>query len=157
MSRITVREANWHNPTDCAAVLALIDAYAREPIEGGQPLPASTRERLVDGLRNEPGAFVLLAIVDEEPVGIAVCFRGFSTFTARPLINVHDLAVLPTHRSQGIGSRLLEAVCDRARESGCCKVTLEVRESNAAAQRLYGRHGFGEPSGKATLFFEKPM
>jgi len=39
-----------------------------------------------------------------------VCFRGFSTFAAAPLINVHDLAVVPGFRGQGIGRRLLEAV-----------------------------------------------
>ncbi|MCA9025543.1 MAG: GNAT family N-acetyltransferase, partial [Planctomycetaceae bacterium] len=114
MSQATIREPDWNDPADCEAVVHLIDAYAQEPIEGAQPLPTSSRERLIDGLRNEPGGLVLLATVDEQPVGIAVCFRGFSTFAAQPLINIHDLAVLSEHRNRGIGSRLLEEVCRRA-------------------------------------------
>lgn len=157
MSPTIIRKTDWNNPADCTAVVDLIDAYAQEPIEGAEPLPTSTRERLVEGLRNEPGALVLLAIEDEQPVGIAVCFRGFSTFAAQPLINIHDLAVLREHRNQGIGGLLLEEVCRRAQGAGCCKVTLEVRDTNEAAQRLYRRHGFGDPSGKGTWFFDKPL
>ena len=57
-------------------------------------------------------------------VGIATCFRGFSTFYARPTIYVHDLSVLPEQRGGGIGRRLLEAVAARARLLVCCKLTL---------------------------------
>ena len=110
MTEIFIREAEWQSPTDCSSVLKLIDAYALEPIEGGQPLPDFTRENLIAGLQSVSGAFVLLACIDSEAVGIAVCFRGFSTFAARPLINLHDLAVLPQFRRRGIGGRLLEAV-----------------------------------------------
>ncbi|MBF2735397.1 MAG: GNAT family N-acetyltransferase, partial [Betaproteobacteria bacterium AqS2] len=31
-----------------------------------------------------------------------------------------------------------------AREEGCCKVTLEVLERNAAAQALYAKLGYGD-------------
>jgi ribosomal protein S18 acetylase RimI-like enzyme len=78
-----------------------------------------------------------------EPVGVAVCITGFSTFRARALTNVHDLAVVPGWRGRGIGRRLLAAVEDLARERGHCKITLEVREDNPAAMALYRRLGFG--------------
>ncbi len=157
MTGITIRAADWGSASDCAAIIQLLDTYSREPIEGGEPLSAFAREHVVAGLRNEPGGVVLLAFVESQAVGIAVCFRSFSTFAARPLINVHDLAVLPEFRGGGIGGRLLDAVCQHARELGCCKVTLEVRESNAAAERLYRRRGFGEPGGKATRFLDKAV
>jgi ribosomal protein S18 acetylase RimI-like enzyme len=78
------------------------------------------------------------------PVGIAVCFLGFSTFAAQPLINIHDLAVMPGYRGRGIGRQLLERVGAKGRELGCCKLTLEVREDNHRAQRLYQGFGFGD-------------
>ncbi len=154
---VTIRAADWDSAADCAAVVQLLDAYSREPIEGGEPLSAFAMEHVVAGLKIEPGGVVLLAFVESRAVGIAVCFRSFSTFAARPLINLHDLAVLPEFRGNGIGGRLLDAVCQQARELGCCKVTLEVRESNAAAERLYRRHGFGEPGSKPTRFLDKPV
>ena len=46
----------------------------------------------------------------DNPVGAAVCFIGFSTFAAKPLINIHDFVVLPAARGKGVGRRLLEAV-----------------------------------------------
>ena len=157
MTEITIRAVNWGDPADCSAVVELLDAYSREPLEGGRPLSTYAREHVIDGLRQQPGAIVLLARVDARAVGIAVCYRGFSTFAARPLLNLHDLAVLPDFRNRGVGSRLLEAVCRHAADSGCCKVTLEVRADNHAAETLYRRHGFGDPGGKATRFLDKPL
>jgi predicted N-acetyltransferase YhbS len=75
-------------------------------------------------------------------MGIAICFVGFSTFLARPLINIHDLAVLPTYRGQGVGRRLLEQVATKGKALGCCMLTLEVRADNYPAQRLYEAAGF---------------
>jgi ribosomal protein S18 acetylase RimI-like enzyme len=69
---------------------------------------------------------------------------GFSTFAARLLINIHDLAVIPEYRGRGIGRLLLEAVEAKGHELGCCKLTLEVREDNQRAQRLYDKFGFGD-------------
>ena len=99
--------------------------------------------RLIPGLRQHPGAFVLLACEGAHRIGVAVCFRGFSTFAGLPLINIHDLAVTAAQRRKGVGRALLEDVLRRARESGCAKVTLEVRDDNVAAKRLYKRMEFG--------------
>jgi GNAT superfamily N-acetyltransferase len=142
-------------------LLAVLDAYARDPLGQGAPLCAATRAELVPALRAFPGATVLLARVAAEPVGVAVCFTGLSTFRARALTNVHDLAVVPDWRGQGIGRRLLESVEALARERGHCKVTLEVREDNAAALGLYRELGFGAGQGDGRLaqylFLEKRL
>ena len=75
---------------------------------------------------------------------MALCFRGFSSFAALPLINVHDLSVLPERRGLGVGRQLLQAVIDHARQSGCCKITLETQEKNLDARRLYASLGFAQ-------------
>jgi ribosomal protein S18 acetylase RimI-like enzyme len=157
MTDIRIRPVDWDDPADCTAVVELLDAYSREPLEGGRPLSSYAREHVVDGLRQQSGAIVLLAWINTRVVGIAVCYRGFSTFAARPLLNLHDLAVLSDFRNRGVGSRLLEAVCGQAADNGCCKVTLEVRADNHAAESLYRRHGFGDPGGKPTRFLAKPL
>lgn len=57
-------------------------------------------------------------------------------------IHIGTLATHPAHRRQGIARRLLiEALVDSA-ERGARLVTLEVRESNQAAQELYRGFGF---------------
>jgi len=131
---------------------------------GGAPLPEDVRARLGPDLRERAArgaAVVLLALREGEAVGVAVCFVGYSSFRARPLLNLHDLAVLPSARSSGAGRALLAAVAERAQKLGCCKVTLEVREDNAVARRFYERAGFVDsaPDGARTrtLFLERPV
>lgn len=157
MADITIVEADFSDPGHAGAVVEILDVYAQEPVEGGRPLPDDVRARLPQALAEHPTAFALLAFDGASAVGVAVCIGGFSTFAARPLINVHDLAVMPTHRGQRIGTRLLEAVAERARQAGCCKVTLEVRVSNGDARRLYERLGFSDAGGQPTQFLERRL
>jgi ribosomal protein S18 acetylase RimI-like enzyme len=142
--QLTVIEADLDNAQHQRAILQLINAYARDPMGDGRDLPPAVRDRLISGLRHHPTALVFLAFHEATAVGVAVCFVGFSTFAAQPLINIHDLAVLPEYRRQGIGRSLLERVEAKGHELGCCKLTLEVREDNYHAQRLYQQCGFGE-------------
>ena len=143
---IQIRPADLDCPEEAEAVVALLDAYAADPMGSGEPLARDVRNRLVPALRQVPGHLVLLAFARQHAVGLAVCFQGFSTFRARPLLNIHDLAVLPDHRRRGVATALLAAVEAQALRRGCCKLTLEVREDNPAAESLYRRLGFGAGS-----------
>jgi len=56
--------------------------------------------------------------------------------------HIISLAVRETHRRQGIGELLLVATIDLAAQLNARIITLEVRASNTAALRLYGKYGF---------------
>lgn len=127
-----------------AGLVACLDAYARDPMGGSSPLPASVREAIVPGLKSHGANLSLLAIEGDRIVGVAVCMLSFSTFRAAPRLNLHDFTVLPAARGRGIGRRLLAAVIEHAQASGHCAVTLEVRNDNAAAQALYRSLGFAD-------------
>ncbi len=158
-STAVVVQANLDRVDHQNAILTLTNAFALDPVGGNSPLPADTQTRLIDGLKAHSTTLIFLAYIDTTPVGIATCFRGFSTFLAKPLLNIHDLAVLPSHRSNGIGQLLVDAVMREAIASGCCKVTLEVQESNDRARYFYERAGFSPvPYGDAvgrTLFYTR--
>ncbi len=139
---ITIIEANLDHPRHQHAIVEMVNAYARDPMGAGKDLPDEVRTRLIPGLRQHATTLVFLAFHEPKPVGIAVCFLGFSTFAARPLLNIHDLAVLPEYRGQGVGRQLLEHVEIKGRALECCKLTLEVREDNHRAQQLYHNVGF---------------
>lgn len=154
-------EADLDCPEHREAVLALTAAYALDPMGNGGPLPPDSLERLIGALRAHPTTLIFLAYVDQRAVGIATCFLGFSTFAARQLVNVHDLAVLPEYRGRGISRELLAAVERKGRALGCCRITLEVLEGNARARGVYAQAGFaqasiGGPAGGA-LFFSKEL
>ncbi len=57
-------------------------------------------------------------------------------------VDIHNLAVHPGYRRQGIGRSLLTSAIDNAKGQGSNRVTLEVRKSNQAAQQLYQSLGF---------------
>jgi ribosomal protein S18 acetylase RimI-like enzyme len=141
---VEIVEADLGLPAHQTAVVEMVDAYAMDPMGNGAPLRPEVKKALVAGLRAHPTTLVFLAWMGPAPVGIAVCFLGFSTFAARPLVNIHDLAVLPAYRGAGIGRLLLAAVERKARALGCCKLTLEVLENNHRARRLYADVGFGQ-------------
>lgn len=155
LNDLEITEADYHNPEHGRAIIELLDAYSRDPMGQEAPLPESVRQHLIPGLKNTPGSFLYLAFVEGKPAGIITCFTGFSTFKARKLVNIHDIAVMPEFRGMGIGQKLIEAAEKRAVSLGCCKLTLEVRDDNRA-KHLYKRCGFeaGEPE---MLFWTKEL
>lgn len=142
--QLTVVEADLSLADHQTATVALLDAYANDTMGDGKPLSESVKRNLIPGLKQHPTTIVFLAFQKDEPVGLAICFRGFSTFAARPLVNISDYFVVPTHRGAGIGRLLLAAVEKHAREIGCCKLTLEVQENNRRAQKVYAAAGFSQ-------------
>jgi GNAT superfamily N-acetyltransferase len=158
---IKIVEADLSRPDHQETVLNLVNAYACDPMGDGKPLSDAARRNLIPGLKQHPTTLVLMAFKGEEPVGIAVCFRGFSTFAARPLLNIHDFFVAPVHRGTGISRRLMAAVEQRGRELGCCKLTLEVVDSNQRARGVYAAAGFQEaayhPKTVSARFLAKPL
>ena len=140
-----IQRVDYRAPLDGLHLRRLLDLYARDPMGGGEPLAASVLERLCDDLARRPDAASFLAyrVTDpSDPVGLINCFEGYSTFKAKPLLNVHDIVVHPDVRGQGVAQALLGAAQQLAIERGCCKLTLEVLSGNTVAMNAYDRFGF---------------
>lgn len=56
--------------------------------------------------------------------------------------HITNVAVSPTHQARRIGARMLLNLVHEAASRGARKITLEVRVTNWAAQRLYSWFGF---------------
>lgn len=158
---MTIAPVDFADPADTAGLVHVLNAYACDPMGGGTPLAQDVRERLPSAMAQVPGAFALLARLAGEAVGLATCFMGFSTFAAHPLVNIHDVSVLPAHRGKGIARALFAAVEDEARQRGACKVTLEVLSGNHRAKELYASLGYGDfqldPQAGHALFWQKRL
>lgn len=139
---ISVREADLADPEQAVVLVEMLDAYMRDPMEGGSAPSEQVKRELIPGLRAHPACYVFLALRGEKPVGFAICFLGFSTFNARPLINIHDIFVQASVRGAGIGKLLLDRIEAKAHSMNGCAITLEVREDNHRARRLYSKFGF---------------
>ncbi|OSZ76692.1 GNAT family N-acetyltransferase [Hydrogenophaga sp. IBVHS1] len=137
----------------------LLDAYARDPAGGGEGLSDFAKAHLVAAMAARPQMYSILAFDGEQPVGLVNCIEGFSTFACRPLVNVHDVTVLASHRGRGIAERMLAEAEAIARERGAVKLTLEVLSGNHGAVRLYERIGFAgyqlDPTMGKAMFLQK--
>ena len=145
---VRVCRADYANRVHAQALVSLLDAYAQDPMGGGAPLTEFARVNLIAALATRPQAFSVLAFDDAFglgaglPVGLVNCIEGFSTFACQPLVNVHDVAVLPAYRGQRIAEKMLALAEEIARERGACKFALEVLQGNTGAIKLYQRVGF---------------
>ncbi len=139
---LRVSAVDLYDPTQTKIWLDLLDHYARDPMGGGEGLSDYARLHLVHTIREVPGFHGGLAWLDGQAVGLVDCFAGFSTFAAKPLLNVHDIVVHASLRGRGIGQALLAWAEQRAGELGCCKLTLEVLSNNTRAMASYQQAGF---------------
>jgi ribosomal protein S18 acetylase RimI-like enzyme len=160
-NQINIQIADYSNTQDAKVVVELMNQYALDKMGGGEALSESVKVSLVPGLVKVPGAFSVLAFVDGNPAGLINCFMGFSTFKAKPLINIHDVIVLEDFRGLKLSQMMLEKVELIAKERGCCKLTLEVLQGNKVAQSAYIKFGFGgyalDPEMGSAMFWQKAL
>jgi len=133
---------DFKNTMHCQKLIELLNHYMLDPMGDSPPLSFEQGQRLIQGLSSHPSCFVLFVITNNEFAGLATCFINFSTFKAKPFINIHDIIVHQNYRGKGIGRKLLEKIIEIAEERNYCKITLEVREDNLPAKKLYDDLGF---------------
>ena len=125
---MTVTVERLASPADLDGVLALEEASFNNP---------TTREWYEGELKRPEVCFIYVLRTPDTPVA------GFCAFwLVIDQAHINNLAVLPELRGQGIGTQLLEAVIAEAAHLGAILLTLEVRQSNEPALRLYEKAGF---------------
>ena len=158
---IDVVRADYTSSRHAADLVFLLNSYATDPMGGGEALSPAVQENLAATLADLPHAVSVLCYVDGKPAGLANCFEGFSTFSCRKLLNIHDIAVHSDYRGLGLSQRLLEKIEQLAVERGCVKLTLEVLEGNVPAAGAYRKFGFAayqlDPAMGRAMFWEKPL
>ena len=159
--QISLIQADYKNEQHGKDLVMLLNAYALDPMGGGEALPEDVQQNLVKTIAKRSDFFTVLCYVDDKPAGIINFIEGFSTFKCKPLMNIHDCGVLTEYRGLGISQMLFVEVEKISRARGCCKLTLEVLEGNTIAKNAYTKLGFmGYELDKETgnaLFWEKVL
>ena len=92
----------------------------------------------------KPDAIVLVAEREGEVLGYAYgTVEGYDYMSLRgPAGVIQDIVVDPTHRGQGIGRLLLDAMIAALAERKLPRVVLSTADRNEVAQRLFDKAGF---------------
>jgi ribosomal protein S18 acetylase RimI-like enzyme len=139
---LEIIQADLSHPQHAEAVVYLLNQYALDPMGGHEALSPFAQANLIAELKKRSTVHIALAFSDGAPAALAICIEGFSTFACQPLLNIHDFAVHPDFRGQGISKLMMAKVIEIARGLACCKITLEVLEGNTPAYSLYKAVGF---------------
>ncbi len=158
---IEIVESNYAADGHGEIITELLDEYATGFTGGGVGLSENVKENLVRELEKRENIHTVIALADGNPAGLVISIEGFSTFACKPLLNIHDVIVSTGYRGRGVAKMMLGKVEEIALRIGCCKLTLEVLEGNAAARNLYESAGFkpyqlDSEMGRA-LFLEKKL
>lgn len=139
---IKIINVDYENKKQAGELVYLLNSYASDPMGGSKPLKQYVVDNLVSELAKLAHAFSVICYVDEQPVGLVNCFETYSTFSCKPLVNIHDLMVLKEYRGKGLSQKMLQRVEEIACDKGCAKLTLEVLSGNEAAKGSYSKYGF---------------
>lgn len=127
-------------PADVPVILRFVRelaAYEREP-----DAVAATEPMLADALFGAaPAAEAVIAEQAGEPVGFALFFHNFSTWTGKRGLYLEDLYVTPEARGQGAGRALLVHLAGLAVARGCARFEWSVLDWNTPAIDFYRAMG----------------
>ena len=141
---VNIIECDFANPLHRKALVKLMNHYMEDAMGQHPTMNKEEGEKMVCGLEKHPSKLILLAEYHGEYIGLANSFINFGTFAVKPFVNIHDIVVLDKYRGIGAGKKLMEAIIEYAQKNDCGKVTLEVREDNTVAQKMYKSLGFDE-------------
>lgn len=139
---VEIIEVDFYNEAHCKGVVELMNHYMLDAMGDHPPHNEELAGKMIEGLKKHCNKLCLLAVLDNEFVGLVNSFIGFGTFAAKPFINIHDVVVKEDYRGRKIGRLLLEKVKEKAIQLDCGKITLEVRDDNVRAQKLYASLGY---------------
>jgi GNAT superfamily N-acetyltransferase len=86
-------------------------------------------------------AEALIGYYNDKPVGFAIFFYNFSSFTGRPGLYIEDIYVKAEHRGKGFGRALLLYLARLARDKECARMEWAVLTWNEPAINFYKKMG----------------
>ncbi|RYE01986.1 MAG: GNAT family N-acetyltransferase [Sphingomonadales bacterium] len=135
---ITLRNAT---PADVPQILFFVHELAAFEREADKVV--ATEELLHAAMfgGGRPDAEAIIAEIDGKPVGMALFFHNFSTWTGWRGLYLEDLYVTPDARGAGVGTALLKHLAGIAIDRGCTRFEWAVLDWNVDAQKFYQAMG----------------
>ncbi|KAJ3892994.1 acyl-CoA N-acyltransferase [Lentinula edodes] len=132
MSGFLIRPAT---PEDADNILQLIVDLA--VYEKAPDAVKATPDLLRQNLFEKQYAHALLAMNGDKPVGLALYFFNYSTWTGRPGLYLEDLYVAPEYRKLGLGKAFFGELGKIAKETNCARMDWSVLKWNQPSIDFY--------------------
>jgi len=136
----SIRSATSDDAQVIHQFIVALAVYEREPVEIVEATVSSLRAQLQS---DQPPFECLIGEFAGTPVGFALYFQSFSTWSGLPGIYLEDLFVLPDHRGSGFGAALLSRLAAVAVEKGCARLDWQVLDWNQPSIDFYEAIGSG--------------
>ena len=131
MSEVIIREAVAN---DAQTILDFIIGLAEFENEPRSIVEATVESIRRDGFGEDRRFETLIAERDGEPLGMALYFPHYSTWTGTPVLYLEDLFVKQEARGTGAGFALMHALAQIAEARGWKRLDLSVLDWNPARQ-----------------------
>jgi GNAT superfamily N-acetyltransferase len=146
--RVSVRTLAAPTRGEIEALAEIFDQYRAHY---GQDSDATRSARWLDENLSTSRLRVFVAEDNRRFVGFAITMEVPGLVAARPLRQIRDLFVLPTHRRLGVGRALLASVRAAAIASGALRLVVQTEDGNDPALRLYADSGYALIKGYRSL------
>ena len=120
---LAFKKVDFDNSEDLSGFTMLLKHYSADPAGGGERIAEEHIQDTIHGLAERHYAHSFLAHLDNRAVGLVTCFESFSTFWAKPILNIHDFVVLKSYRNQGIAQKMLTGIESSQKERLCKNYT----------------------------------
>ena len=131
MSDVSIRAAI---PSDAQTILDFIVGLAEFENEPRSTVEATVQSIRRDGFGEDQVFETLIAERAGEPIGMALFFPHYSTWTGTPALYLEDLFVVPEARGSGAGFALMRALAEIAEARGWKRLDLSVLDWNPARE-----------------------
>lgn len=105
--------------------------------------PLEKIKNAVDGIlfHSHLGA-LHVAVLKEKVIGVSCLSFIWTIEHGGKAAWLEEIYILPEFRNSGIGTKLLSATIDYAKNENCTALDLEVEDDHSRVKKLYERHGF---------------
>src|SRR2546422_6732207 len=142
MATFSIAVATASDCHECARLL--VNQLAEHDIDASTERLAHLLE---EATTDKSRGFLMLARDNGRVVGIAYVATILSAEHCGPVAWLEELYVKPKHRSRGIGTALVTAILERARQTGMVAMDLEIDAGHRRAASLYRRVWFSSLGG----------
>ncbi len=143
---LSVRKAVFEDAGLIAQLIQALAAYEKAPDQC-----FATKEKIEQTIFREESAKTLIVECDGKPIGFALYFYNYSTWTARKGLYLEDLFIIPEMRGKGFGKKVLKILAGIAKEEGCGRFEWVCLDWNQPSIAFYKSLG-AKPMDEWTIY-----